>query len=70
MYSVIIDFQDRYGYAWLKSKYITQQEVVFEGTYDECYAFYLKKKEEQDNLEEEFNNLENQNYWRMNKEVD
>ncbi len=58
MYSVIVDFQDRYGYSWLESRYITQQEVVFEGTYDECHAFYNKKREEYLQLEEEFESSE------------
>ena len=60
MYSVIVDFQDRYGYSWLESKHIELQEVVFQGSYEECHAFYRKKAKEQDKLESELNALENQ----------
>jgi len=62
MYSVIVDFQDDYGYSWLESKDLTNQEVVFKGSYDQCHTFYIKKKWEQDKLDAELNALENQTY--------
>ena len=52
MYSVIVDFQDDYGYSIIQSKDVTQQEVVFENdSFKECLKWYNVKRVEQDALD-------------------